>query len=170
MVVATKHDRRFWRVSVPFETLGSIKLEIGCGQQKTMENYVGLDIQDFGQEIVWDLDNGIPLPDNSCEAIFARHVLEHLDNPVFCLNECWRVLRPHGVLEVLVPYFREPEACALFHTHFFSEDTFKTLTIGGVEERYGVRPWKEIEISVGTDKWPSGSGQKTVYAKLEVVK
>jgi len=169
MVVATKHDHRLWRVSVSPDAIGQIKLDIGCGQNKR-EGFIGLDIQDFGQEIFWDVENGIPLPDNACVAIWMRHALEHFDNPLFVINECWRVLKKGGCLEILVPHYTEPEACSLLHTHLFSEDSFKIFDIGGVEKRYGVKPWRILELSVGTDKCPGESGQKTIYVQMEPVK
>ena len=55
--------------------------------------------------IVHDLRKGIPAPDDSVDAVYHSHVLEHIDReiaPVF-LRECLRVLRPGGVLRVVVP-------------------------------------------------------------------
>ena len=32
-----------------------------------------------------DVENGIPLPDHSCDFVVASHIIEHLENPVaFC--------------------------------------------------------------------------------------
>jgi SAM-dependent methyltransferase len=55
--------------------------------------------------IVHDLRKGIPAPDNSVDVVYHSHVLEHIDRevaPLF-LRECLRVLRPGGVLRVVVP-------------------------------------------------------------------
>lgn len=48
-----------------------------------------------------------PWPDNSFDVISARAVFEHLDvDLVGCLNECWRILRPGGVLDIKLPYWK----------------------------------------------------------------
>jgi|SRR5271157_681552 len=41
--------------------------------------------------------------DNSVEEIVAHDALEHLFNPINSLNECWRILRPGGKLDLIVP-------------------------------------------------------------------
>jgi SAM-dependent methyltransferase len=55
--------------------------------------------------ILWDLSKGIPFPDELFDAVYHCHLLEHLDReaaPGF-LAECFRVLKPGGVLRVVVP-------------------------------------------------------------------
>jgi SAM-dependent methyltransferase len=55
--------------------------------------------------IVHDLRKGIPAPDDSADVVYHSHVLEHIDRevaPVF-LRECLRVLKPGGIIRVVVP-------------------------------------------------------------------
>lgn len=57
------------------------------------------------QTVFWDLRKGIPFPDQTFDAVYHCHVLEHIDReaaPVF-LRECRRVLRSGGILRVVVP-------------------------------------------------------------------
>jgi len=57
-------------------------------------------------DVVWDLDT-IPWPweDNSFDRVVALSVFEHLRITLFeALDECWRVLRPGGVLRLKVPH------------------------------------------------------------------
>jgi len=55
--------------------------------------------------IVWDLRKGIPFNDDSFNAVYSSHLLEHLDRAVVgpFLIECRRVLKPGGVLRIVVP-------------------------------------------------------------------
>lgn len=116
-----------------------IKLEIGCGDKKHWrQGYdIRMDIADFGQEIVWDLEKGIPLADNLCDEIYASHVLEHVhkDSLIHILNECWRVLTQKGKLWVIVPAVTHEAAYIASHLIQFNEGAFKFFT-GALNEDY----------------------------------
>lgn len=55
--------------------------------------------------ICWDLRKGIPFADGTFDVVFHSHFLEHLDRQVapVVLQECRRVLKPSGILRVVVP-------------------------------------------------------------------
>jgi predicted SAM-dependent methyltransferase len=55
--------------------------------------------------VVHDCRKGIPLADNSVDIIYSSHFFEHLyRSEVFCLlKECRRVLKPNGVMRVVLP-------------------------------------------------------------------
>lgn len=111
---------------------GELKLNLGCGR-KRMTGYIGIDrvgyIDGNGNQavdIIRDLEKeGLPFCDNSCVEIVADAFLEHIVNLEFLLNECWRVLKPGGILKGAVPNagsdgsFRDPT-----HKRFFTESTF----------------------------------------------
>lgn len=52
-----------------------------------------------------DVTKGIPKPDSSIDIILNSHFLEHLDRPQgeAFLRECYRVLKPNGLLRTVVP-------------------------------------------------------------------
>jgi len=52
-----------------------------------------------------DLCKPLPFPDDSVDAIFSSHVLEHLfmDEVERLIDQCYRVLRPGGICRVVVP-------------------------------------------------------------------
>ena len=55
--------------------------------------------------IRWDLRKGIPFEDNTFDVTYHSHFLEHLDKktaPGF-LKECLRVMKPSGIIRVVVP-------------------------------------------------------------------
>lgn len=57
--------------------------------------------------MVHDLSRGIPFPDASVDVVYHSHVLEHLDRDVAhgFIRECARVLRPGGLIRIVVPDF-----------------------------------------------------------------
>jgi len=55
--------------------------------------------------IRWDLRKGIPFEPSSFDVLYHSHFLEHID-PQFVLGllkDCYRVLKPGGILRVVVP-------------------------------------------------------------------
>jgi predicted SAM-dependent methyltransferase len=55
--------------------------------------------------IEWDLAKGVPFLDNDLDGILLSHVLEHCDaqEGVKLLKECYRTLKPGGLLVISVP-------------------------------------------------------------------
>ncbi|MBW4646750.1 MAG: methyltransferase domain-containing protein [Goleter apudmare HA4340-LM2] len=82
-----------------------IYLNLGCGD-RWHPDWTNIDIVAKGESIInHDLTQGIPFPDASFNMIYHSHVLEHfpkMEAETF-LRECYRVLKPRGVLRVAVP-------------------------------------------------------------------
>lgn len=128
----------------------NLKLDAGCGTSKR-EGFVGLDFFDYGQEIVWDLSDGVPLPDGSCREIFCQHVLEHVPDMVGVMNEFWRVLGPDGLLTAIVPYKTARKALIPTHVRLMDEGTFQFFEEGSElneRRRRGPEKWKIEEMAV----------------------
>jgi SAM-dependent methyltransferase len=55
--------------------------------------------------ILWNLRRGIPFGDKTFDGVYHSHLLEHIDreDALAFLVECYRVLRPGGVIRVVVP-------------------------------------------------------------------
>jgi predicted SAM-dependent methyltransferase len=55
--------------------------------------------------VIHDVRKPLPFPDCSMEAIYASHLLEHLYLNEACklLSECHRIIKPGGVLRIVVP-------------------------------------------------------------------
>jgi len=80
-------------------------LNCGCGS-RYHPDWINIDIASQSPEVIQnDLSRGIPLADASCDVVYHTAVLEHLrcsDAEVF-LSECYRVLKPGGIVRVGVP-------------------------------------------------------------------
>lgn len=80
-------------------------LDIGCGPN-THEAFINLDYGwRPGVDICWDLKQDLPLNDNTLKGVFTEHCLEHLPLEMAdsVLQECFRLLRPGGVIRLVVP-------------------------------------------------------------------
>jgi SAM-dependent methyltransferase len=97
---------------------GMSLLEPGCGRGEHLRvfkelglNVCGLDISPESPLMAKDLDitvhnlesNRLPYPDNNFDVIYSKSFLEHIKDPYKFLLECYRVLKPGGIIISLVP-------------------------------------------------------------------
>lgn len=45
----------------------------------------------------------LPLPNESFDVVFSKSFIEHMVDPIFFLNECYRILKPKGKVIILTP-------------------------------------------------------------------
>lgn len=136
---------------------GSILVDIGCGDppdflskvSNMMKSCIGIDIvakpRKSGNITILrqDLQKKINLSDKSTNAITLLAVLEHMKYPEEIVKECFRILKPGGVLLVTVPSPQnEPllNFLSLFllvrremihqHENYFMHDNLKKLFKG----------------------------------------
>ena len=83
------------------EDRGLLKIDIGGGLNP-YGNYKTVDIRK-NADYVADLNEGIPLPDNSVGVLHAHHILEHLKDPIKSMREIHRVLAHGGWAFIEVP-------------------------------------------------------------------
>lgn len=89
-----------------------LKLNLGAGKSK-MEGYLSVDQIPFeGLDLVADLTQPWPWPDNSVSDIHASHMLEHFtaDERVHIFNEAYRVLIPGGKMAIITPHWASQRA------------------------------------------------------------
>ncbi len=96
------------RISAELNNGKSNKLNLGCGRT-IMDGWVNLDsVKLTGVDVVADLDKceHIPLPfeDNRFEEIYASHLIEHLNNPLFLMQELHRISKNGAKALFKVPY------------------------------------------------------------------
>ncbi len=81
------------------------KLNLGCGTT-FHPDWVQLDFfSDNPKIFIHNLLNGIPCDDNILDVVYHSHVLEHFqkEDAVAFMKECYRVLKPNGIVRVAVP-------------------------------------------------------------------
>jgi SAM-dependent methyltransferase len=83
---------------------GSKKLQLGAGGN-AMDGWLNSDLLPRPLEIFVDVTRPLPFPDRSFDYVFSEHQIEHILYPdgVFMLRECFRVLKPGGVLRIATP-------------------------------------------------------------------
>ena len=80
-------------------------LNLGCGGRFHPE-WTNIDFYSSGGAVIaHDLNLGIPFPDSSFDVVYHSHVLEHFPKAKArrFIAECVRVLKPGGILRVVVP-------------------------------------------------------------------
>lgn len=82
------------------------KVNVGCGTVR-INGWLNIDSNHKLKtvDLVWDVTNGFPMENDTCEYIYCEHLLEHLNvrQGVAFLRECSRTLRPTGVLRIAMP-------------------------------------------------------------------
>ena len=80
----------------------AMKLNLGCCDAP-LPGYVNVDVVPGpGVEAV-DLREPWPWPDSTVDEVRAADIIEHLPDKIRTMNELWRVLKPGGTAEVIVP-------------------------------------------------------------------
>ena len=106
---------------------GLLKVDIGGGLN-SYPGYTTVDMRESA-DYVCDLNEGIPLPDNSVGVLNASHILEHLYDKTKIMGEIHRVLAHGGWAFIEVPStdgrgaFQDPT-----HVSYWNENSFLYYT------------------------------------------
>lgn len=109
------------------EVRGLLKVDIGGGLNP-YPGYVTVDTREHA-DFVADLNDGIPLPDNSVGVLNASHILEHIHDKTKIMGEIHRVLAHGGWAFIEVPStdgrgaFQDPT-----HVSYWNENSFLYYT------------------------------------------
>ena len=144
-------------------------LDVGAGGRKQVSTAVALDVVPGpGVDVVADLEEALPFADDAFDHVFAVHVLEHVRELVGLMAELHRVLRCTGVLHVLAPHWRHPNAVAdPTHVRFVDVETFKYFCTPHPR----VLPWRPLMaasdgVTVHADLAPVKDGRRATAAEL----
>jgi SAM-dependent methyltransferase len=106
--------RRLQRRFITKETEGKkfcVVVDIGCGTAPyrkfiVHEKYIGVDIENRGgvpDEIIADVNEGIPLPDATADLVLCTETLEHTKRPHAVVFELWRITKSGGMVLLTIP-------------------------------------------------------------------
>jgi len=126
--------------------------DLGCGQMKAKSEFfeehmkiipdkvIGVDfVKCEGVDIVHDLTKfPYPFKDESLDAIFSSHFVEHLDGfeRIKFFNECYRILKPGGKMRLIHPYYKSVRAV--------QDPTHKWPPISENSYFYWDKKWREL--------------------------
>ena len=107
----------------------SLRIDIGCGPGKE-SGYLGIDrTLHPGVDIVCDICEGIPLPDNTAEFVMASRVLPYVSDLFAAMSEIYRISTHKAVVCILSPYAHSfPHVSNPMFKQKFDEYTPRYLT------------------------------------------
>ncbi|MDE2259663.1 MAG: class I SAM-dependent methyltransferase, partial [Betaproteobacteria bacterium] len=82
-----------------------------------------------------DVQQRLPIPDESADLVILQEVIEHLPNQLFALQEIYRVLKPGGELFITTPSRSSLEARLSYL--FFESENLKACPWGSVDGIWG---------------------------------
>ena len=126
---------------LPIIKTGNKVLDLGCGGQKLHQDMIGIDIRrdgqlgvgaNFDKPCATDLEADVtrlPFETKSVDGILAKHLFEHLIDPVVALDEWKRVLKDNGLLVIICPDYRYCEAISVdpSHVHAYTPGSITSL-------------------------------------------
>jgi len=91
-----------------------VVLDLGCGGNKTIPDSIGIDFVPKDEtvetlqsgtvssaDVSADVSQGLPVKD--ADTIIARHILEHMQDPITAIKHWLDSLKPDGILIIAVP-------------------------------------------------------------------
>jgi len=100
-------------------------LNLGCGSQTYGTHRLDF-IKTEATTLVWNLENRLPYASNFADKIYSRNLFEHLRNPGFFLDECFRVLKVGGTLELIT----DNASCIRFYIFGTHTGRYEKIHIG----------------------------------------
>lgn len=118
-----------------------IVLDLGCGDNKVHQQALGIDkyVVPGVVNVLCDLERGIGIRSNVADRVYTRHTLEHVADLERALSEILRVVKPGGLIEIIVPHYSNPLGYSDYtHKRFFGLYTFDYFCVD--KSRYWAVP------------------------------
>jgi SAM-dependent methyltransferase len=123
-----------------------ICVDLGCGTHKA-EGFIGVDlIAGDRVDVIGNLNDHFPFPENSVDFIKAHDIIEHLPDRIHTMNEIWRICKPDALIDISVPStdgrgaFQDPT-----HVSFWNINSFMYYCqefpayLAGCQSHYGFK-------------------------------
>ena len=142
-----------------------MKINLGCGND-IKEGYINHDIRKHRKEIdiCFDLENESWMEDietmfepNMFKEIRAYDVLEHLNNSINFMDNCWQLLKSKGILDLKVCGWQNPNFYVdITHKKAYDIKSFDyfdpTTEIGCEYNFYTDKKWKILKKNLDRRK------------------
>jgi len=150
-----------------------MKLHLGCGK-KYLNGFINIDaLEDVNPDIVDNVGTLNNFKSNSCDLIYACHVLEHFGRNEYknVLKRWFDLLKENGVLRISVP---DIESCINYYNK--TQDLSKLLGFfwGGQNNKYNFHymgwDFKSIEndlLSIGFKKIYKYNWKNTEHSNID---
>lgn len=130
---------------------GSVIVNMGSGPTVVREDVINIDFYPFKNvDIVADISK-LPFEDGVVDGVICEHVLEHVPDPSAVVAEIHRVLKPGGIVYVVIPFVMS------FHSSPY--DYYRWSKLGLREE---LKDFKEVDCGMR-----SGPGAAADYVLAE---
>ena len=145
-------------------------LDIGCGlergkykSQTPNDKVIGLDIEKLpGVDVVADIEKGLPFSDNEFDVVVCNYVLEQIKNFFFVMQEIHRILKPHGVVKIRVPFYASwAQYNDPLHVRSFSYYTFDRFS--NKHKRHYRKQYKDINFKTQKRKFIFALGRAKIF-------
>ena len=123
------------------------------------------------EQIKWDIQNAASLSyrDESFDVVFMSHLLHHVDEPLKVLEECYRILKPKGIIlnrYGSIEHIRnDPEH--VFFSGTTEIDETRTPTIKEVEDWFRIVGFNNISSETISQKTYGSAKERLEKAELK---
>jgi predicted SAM-dependent methyltransferase len=135
----------------PEENAMPININLGCGDQQ-INDYIGLDLLSrAGVDVICDLEHPLPLANGVVDRVYAKSLLEHIDNLEALLKDVQRILKSNGMFQIYVPHWSNPFYYSDYsHVRFFGLATFDYFINTSKQTYRRVPVYTELQYEVNS--------------------